>query len=113
MENATESADKIRASIKENRSQCTVIRADEKCSLCGYPLLLRQFYSFPCRHAFHSDCLLHKLKTDLLSPREVADIERLQTEINSSEVVMQRNRLPDAKFMRSVFNFKRFIAAKQ
>ncbi|XP_075241527.1 vacuolar protein sorting-associated protein 18 homolog [Convolutriloba macropyga] len=99
MENATESADKIRASIKENRSQCTVIRADEKCSLCGYPLLLRQFYSFPCRHAFHSDCLLHKLKTDLLSPREVADIERLQTEINSSEVVMQRNRLPDAKFM--------------
>lgn len=34
---------------------------EEKCSLCDLPVLTRQFYIFPCQHAFHSDCLTKKV----------------------------------------------------
>ena len=96
MQNATESADKIRGCIKENRSQCTVIKADEKCSLCGYQLLLRDFYSFPCGHAFHFDCMLQRMKMELVDSPLLEDIERLEREIKL-ELDQLRKKTPDSK----------------
>ena len=34
------------------------VKAQDKCSCCGYPLMTRAFYVFPCQHRFHSDCLI-------------------------------------------------------
>ena len=34
------------------------ISAQEKCSVCLYPLVTRSFYYFPCSHVFHADCLI-------------------------------------------------------
>lgn len=39
-----------------------VVNAVEKCYICNFPLLTRQFYIFPCQHAFHADCLINQVK---------------------------------------------------
>lgn len=80
MDEATKSADSIRLDIRELKSRYditrqevmqianinvdsrfAVINAVEKCYICNYPLLTRQFYIFPCQHAFHADCLINRV----------------------------------------------------
>ena len=34
-----------------------LITSSQKCDVCQGRLLSRAFYMFPCRHAFHRDCL--------------------------------------------------------
>lgn len=57
MDEATESAREIRAEMHGFRRQYTVVRSQDKCSACAYPLMMRAFYLFPCTHKFHADCL--------------------------------------------------------
>ena len=40
----------------------SIVPAQEKCSICSYPLLTRGFYVFPCHHAFHCDCLKNEVR---------------------------------------------------
>ena len=39
----------------------TCVRAQDKCNSCGYPVMTRAFYVFPCQHRFHSDCLIDEV----------------------------------------------------
>jgi hypothetical protein len=64
MDDSARSSTSIRLQISELAHRYAVISAGEACSICGYPLLTRQFYVFPCRHAFHADCLVTKLKEE-------------------------------------------------
>lgn len=57
MEEATESAKKIREDIQEMRNKYGVVDSQEKCASCDFPLLNRPFYLFLCGHMFHYDCL--------------------------------------------------------
>ena len=36
----------------------TLVKAEDKCTVCTYPLMTRSFYLFPCTHKFHMDCLI-------------------------------------------------------
>lgn len=58
MDEATKSASLIREDIHELRNKYGFLRQNQKCDLCGYPVISRQLYLFPCQHVFHSDCLL-------------------------------------------------------
>lgn len=58
MEEATESAKRIRGDIQEMRNKYGVVDSQEKCAACDFPLLNRSFYLFLCGHMFHYDCLL-------------------------------------------------------
>jgi len=58
MDEATRSAESIKHDIKELKNRFVTIEQNEKCSICSYPLLSRQFYMFPCQHALHADCLI-------------------------------------------------------
>lgn len=58
MEEATESAKRIREDIQEMRNKYGVVDSQEKCAACDFPLLNRPFYLFLCGHMFHNDCLL-------------------------------------------------------
>jgi len=58
MDEATGSAREIRAEINSFRNRFAVVRSHDKCSACGYPLMMRAFYLFPCSHKFHADCLV-------------------------------------------------------
>jgi len=64
MDDSARSSQSIQSSIADLTRRYAVIQAGESCSICGYPLLTRQFYVFPCRHAFHADCLVNKLKEE-------------------------------------------------
>ncbi|PRP82641.1 hypothetical protein PROFUN_09752 [Planoprotostelium fungivorum] len=73
MEEATRSADLIRKDIKDIRNKYGFIGVSENCSLCKTPALAREFYLFPCAHAFHEDCL----KTKMMKGIGSVDIKRL------------------------------------
>ncbi|XP_007231569.3 vacuolar protein sorting-associated protein 18 homolog [Astyanax mexicanus] len=61
MEEATESAKRIREDIQEMRNKYGVVESQEKCATCDFPLLNRPFYLFLCGHMFHYDCLLQEV----------------------------------------------------
>ena len=58
MDETTENAEAIKADIKALRNRFVVIDSGERCTVCSFPLLSRQFYVFPCQHSFHVDCLI-------------------------------------------------------
>jgi hypothetical protein len=72
MDDATHSADLIRLDIKQLRSKCGFVAGNQKCNLCAFPVLSRQFYLFPCQHTFHADCLAREIT------RYLTDAQRLR-----------------------------------
>ena len=38
------------------------VNAQDKCAACGFPLMMRGFYIFPCNHKFHNDCLIGEVR---------------------------------------------------
>ncbi|KAI1261128.1 vacuolar protein sorting protein-like protein DigA [Xylariaceae sp. FL1019] len=61
MDESESTAGNIKADIKELDRRYAIVLPGEKCYECGLPLLSRQFFVFPCQHAFHSDCLGRKV----------------------------------------------------
>ncbi|KAJ9243648.1 hypothetical protein DTO169E5_2563 [Paecilomyces variotii] len=57
MDNSAQTAQQIRAEIADLDSRYAIVEPGEKCWICFLPVLSRQFFVFPCQHAFHSDCL--------------------------------------------------------
>lgn len=47
----------IRDEIAALDSRYAIVEPGERCWICTLPVLSRQFFVFPCQHAFHSDCL--------------------------------------------------------
>lgn len=62
MADATEAADAIKRDIVELQNRFVVVDAAAKCDSCAVQLLSRQFYVFPCQHAFHADCLIKEVR---------------------------------------------------
>lgn len=96
MDEATRNAESIKKDIVGLKNRFVTLEAGERCSTCSYPLLIRQFYVFPCQHSFHADCLIglvvirhlivsHILITlqvkEYLSPSSLRRILTLQTEL--------------------------------
>ncbi|XP_060772299.1 vacuolar protein sorting-associated protein 18 homolog [Neoarius graeffei] len=80
MEEATESARRIRQDIQEMRNKYGVVESQEKCATCDFPLLNRPFYLFLCGHMFHYDCLFQEV-TPHLSAYKQGKLEELQKKL--------------------------------
>ncbi|KAK4216671.1 Pep3/Vps18/deep orange family-domain-containing protein [Rhypophila decipiens] len=61
MDESSLTAANIKVDIAALDKRYAIVEAGEKCYVCGLPLLSRQFFVFPCQHAFHSDCLGKKV----------------------------------------------------
>ncbi|KAI9784973.1 MAG: hypothetical protein M1839_001169 [Geoglossum umbratile] len=61
MDESATTASNIRADIAALDRRYAIVEPGERCYVCLYPLLSRQFFVFPCQHAFHSDCLSGKV----------------------------------------------------
>jgi vacuolar protein sorting-associated protein 18 len=81
MDEATRSAEAIKRDIADLRNRFIVVDDGEKCESCGLQLLSRQFYVFPCQHAFHADCLITEV-TRHLAPHILRRILHLQNQIS-------------------------------
>jgi hypothetical protein len=57
MDESAQTATNIKIDIAALDHRYAIVEPGEKCYACGLPLLSRQFFVFPCQHAFHSDCL--------------------------------------------------------
>ncbi|PHH55451.1 Vacuolar membrane protein pep3 [Ceratocystis fimbriata CBS 114723] len=57
MDEAAQTAANIKSDIAALDQRYAIVEPGEKCYACSLPLLSRQFFVFPCQHAFHSDCL--------------------------------------------------------
>ncbi|KAK2731579.1 hypothetical protein FQN57_003287 [Myotisia sp. PD_48] len=81
MDNSAHVAEQIRRETAALGSRYAVVEAGEKCWICSLPLLSRQFFVFPCQHAFHSDCLGKKVM-DAARPAKRKHIKDLQAEMS-------------------------------
>lgn len=57
MDESSQTAANIKSDIAALDHRYAIVEPGEKCYVCTLPLLSRQFFVFPCQHAFHSDCL--------------------------------------------------------
>jgi len=57
MDESSLTAANIKNDIAALDNRYAIVEPGEKCHVCSLPLLTRQFFVFPCQHAFHSDCL--------------------------------------------------------
>ncbi|KAF2273809.1 uncharacterized protein EI97DRAFT_460742 [Westerdykella ornata] len=81
MDESEETATHIKADIKALEQRYAIVEPGERCYVCGLPLLARQFFVFPCQHAFHSDCLAKKV-VELAGIAKGKRIAELQTEVS-------------------------------
>ncbi|OBZ78740.1 Vacuolar protein sorting-associated protein 18 [Grifola frondosa] len=80
MDEATRNAEAIKQDIAALQKRFVTVDATEKCSVCGFTLMTRQFYVFPCHHTFHADCLIGLTK-EFLPAHALRRILTLQTEL--------------------------------
>ncbi|ESO97284.1 hypothetical protein LOTGIDRAFT_214111 [Lottia gigantea] len=80
MEEATQSAEEIRKEIQSFRNKYAFVKAEDKCSACNYPLMVRAFYLFPCQHKFHMDCLIAEVLPSLPSSKK-GQVDALQRKL--------------------------------
>lgn len=81
MDTSAQTAEQIQAEIKALDLRYAIVEPGEKCWICSLPVLSRQFFVFPCQHAFHSDCLGKKvLEGSGLGKRK--HIKDLQNEVS-------------------------------
>ncbi|KAK3048666.1 tethering complex subunit [Extremus antarcticus] len=57
MDDSASTAEHIKSDIKALDERYAIVEPGERCWKCRLPLLMRQFFVFPCQHAFHADCL--------------------------------------------------------
>jgi len=84
MGEATESADNIRKDIKELRNKYGFVSGNQPCDMCGFPVLTRSFYLFPCQHVFHFSCLIDEMMKHL-DPTKQKRIIELQNKLKELE----------------------------
>lgn len=86
MDESEETAAHIKTDIKALEHRYAIVEPGERCYVCGLPLLARQFFVFPCQHAFHSDCLSKKV-VQLAGIARGKRIAELQTEVSKGTSV--------------------------
>lgn len=85
MDQSVDTAQHIRDEIAALSLRYAIVEPGERCWSCSLPLLMRQFFVFPCQHAFHADCL-GKMVVDMAGAVQGKRIRELQAEIGRGVV---------------------------
>jgi hypothetical protein len=84
MDDAALTASNIKAEIKGLDQRYAIVEPGERCWICRLPLLVKQFFVFPCQHAFHSECLGTKV-VELAGAAKGRKIRELQAVVQRSQ----------------------------
>ncbi|RHZ52332.1 vacuolar protein sorting protein DigA [Aspergillus thermomutatus] len=88
MDNSAQTARQIRSEIAALDMRYAIVEPGEKCWTCSLPLLSRQFFVFPCQHAFHSDCLGKEVLEGAGGKKKY--IRDLQAQLNKGDISSSR-----------------------
>ncbi|GAB1320158.1 tethering complex subunit [Madurella fahalii] len=89
MDESSQTAANIKVDIAALDRRYAIVEPGEKCFACGLPLLSRQFFVFPCQHAFHSDCLGRRV-LEQSGPAKSKRIRECQVQISKGLVSGER-----------------------
>lgn len=93
MDLSQHTAEQIKAEIAALDHRYAIVEPGERCWICTLPVLSRQFFVFPCQHAFHSDCLGKRVLENSGASKK-KHIKDLQTEVSQGlSVGPQRQKL--------------------
>ncbi|KAI9826930.1 MAG: hypothetical protein M1832_005869 [Thelocarpon impressellum] len=81
MDESARTAASIKTKIAALDNRYALVEPGERCYSCQYPLLSRQFFVFPCQHAFHGDCLGRRV-VEQAGVGKGRRIKELQTEVS-------------------------------
>lgn len=84
MDESANTSENIQSDIANLATRFAIVEAGERCFICSFPLLAREFYVFPCQHAFHSDCLVNEMLS-LADAKLRKEIEGLQSQIQKDK----------------------------
>ncbi|KAK4448546.1 Pep3/Vps18/deep orange family-domain-containing protein [Podospora aff. communis PSN243] len=85
MDDSSQTAANIKVDIAALEHRYAIVEHGEKCYACGLPLLSRQFFVFPCQHAFHSDCLGRRV-LEQAGPVKAKRIRECQVQVSKGLV---------------------------
>jgi len=85
MDDSSQTAANIKVDIAALEHRYAIVEPGEKCYACGLPLLSRQFFVFPCQHAFHSDCLGRRV-LEQAGPAKAKRIRECQVQVSKGMV---------------------------
>lgn len=85
MDDSVDTARNIKLDIKLLDQRYAVVEPGERCWICRLPLLMKQFFVFPCQHSFHAECL-GKMVCGIAGPVKGRRIKELQSEIGRGMV---------------------------
>ncbi|KAL5342949.1 Pep3/Vps18/deep orange family-domain-containing protein [Aspergillus crustosus] len=88
MDNSAQTARQIRNEIAALDTRYAIVEPGEKCWICSLPVLSRQFFVFPCQHAFHSDCLGREVLEGAGGKKKY--IRDLQLQLNEGAITASR-----------------------
>lgn len=89
MDESASTAQNIKKDIKRLDERYAIIEPGEKCWSCNLPLLMRQFFVFPCQHGFHGECL-GKMVLKSVGIGKGKRIRELQAEVGRAVVQGKR-----------------------
>lgn len=93
MDLSQNTSEQIKAEIAALDGRYAIVEPGERCWICTLPVLSRQFFVFPCQHAFHSDCLGKRVLESSVTVKK-KHIKDLQAEVNQGlSVGPQRQKL--------------------
>ncbi|DAZ97990.1 TPA: hypothetical protein N0F65_005148 [Lagenidium giganteum] len=90
MHDYTQSAELIRADMQKLRKRCAIVSGNQRCELTGQNILGKEFYLFPCSHAFHASALRQEMMKHLNSFQRQT-VKQLIQKLNELSTVMPSN----------------------
>ncbi|KAI7644701.1 hypothetical protein KC319_g12229 [Hortaea werneckii] len=89
MDESSSTAQHIKDDIKALDQRYAIVEPGERCWKCRLPLLMRQFFVFPCQHGFHADCL-GEMVMGMIGAGKSKRIKELQREIGRGVAMGKR-----------------------
>lgn len=58
----SKSAEELRKKQRKQRHKHITVNPAQECDLCSQSIFKKEFYVFPCAHAFHRECIYRRLR---------------------------------------------------